>query len=261
MKKIFSAGIAALMCATALTASVSAHKDFKSWGDVPKTAAKITLDGKLDEVYNEGLVVDVNLADSGKTGTATGKAYFVWADDGLYCAVEVKDPDICAIDESKNAWEQDGIEITYDWANDGSTRHKRLIHYDGTVVKAGDATVEAIEVKADKTADTYIIETKAALPDGVKAGSGIGVNIVIDDMTDDNSVRTIVRSAQSSGAGENDVANFDYISLSDKEVGNGTAPAAADTDTAAAPATFDLSVVAALLAAASGAVVVSKKRR
>lgn len=255
MKKIFSIGLATLICAAALTANVSAHKDFKSWGDIPKTATKITLDGKLDEIYKKGLVVDVNLADGGKTGAASGKAYFVWADDGIYCAVEVNDPDICALDASKNAWDQDGIELTYDWKNDGSTRHKWMIHYDGTVVKAGDATVEAIEVKATKTDKSYIIETKAALPDGVKAGSGIGVNLLLDDMSDGNKTRTIVRTAQSGGAKENEVAKFDYITLSDKKVEITAKP------TTTAPATADLSIAAAVLAAASGAVVVTKKRK
>ena len=254
MKKIFSIGLAALLCTATLSAGVSAHKDFKSWGDIPKTATKITVDGKLDDIYKKGLIVDVNLADGGKTA-ATGKAYFVWADDGLYCAVEVNDPEICALDASKNAWEQDGIELTYDWKNDGSTRHKWMIHYDGTVVKAGDATVEAIEVKATSTDKSYIIETKATLPDGVKAGSGIGVNVLLDDMSDGNKTRTIVRSAQSGGAKENEANKFDYIVLSDKKV-----EITAAKPTTTAPATADLSVIAAMLAAASG-VVISKKRR
>lgn len=256
MKKIFSLALAAALCAAALGASVSAHKDFKSWGDVPKSATKITLDGKLDEIYKKGLTVDINLADGNKANAASGKAYLLWTDDGLYCAIEVKDPDLCAIDTSKNAWEIDGVEITYDWKNDGSTRHKWMIHYDGTAVKAGDAVLEAIEVKATSTKDSYIIETKAALPDGVKAGSGIGINLLLDDMSDGNKTRTIVRSAQSGSATENEVAKFDYITLSDK-----TVEITASKPSNTAPATADLSIVAALLASASGAVVISKKRR
>ena len=252
MKKIFSFALAAILCTATMSAGVSAHKDYESWGDVPTTSDKIVLDGKLDDVYKKGLVVDVNLADGNH---ANAKAYMIWNDDGLYCAFEVTDPDLCEIDLSKNAWELDGVEITYDWKNDGSTRHKWLIHYDGTVVKAGDATLEAIEAKATNTENSYIVETKAILPDGVKAGSGIGINLLLDDMSGGNSTRTIVRSAQSGNASENEVDKFDYITLSDKKV------SAAVAKPAAAAQTADLTAVAAVLAAASGAVVASKKRR
>lgn len=253
MKKIFSFALAALLCTAAATVGVSAHKDFASWGDVPRTSEKIVLDGKLDEIYSQGLVVDIDIADGNH---ATGKAYMLWADDGLYCAIEVNDPEICALDLSKNAWELDGVEITYDWKNDGSTRHKWMIHYDGTVVKAGDATEEAIEVKATKTDSSYIIESKAALPDGVTAGSGIGINLLLDDMSGGNSTRTIVRSKQSGGASENEVAKFDYVTLSADKVSLKKEEAPTQ-----AAQTADVSTVAALLTAVSGAALMLKKRK
>lgn len=257
MKKIISLAVAALLTVGSMAVGVSAHKDYKSWGNVPATDAKITLDGKVDEIYKKGLVVDVATRTDGATGGATGKAYFVWSGSNLYCAIEVKDADICALDDAKNAWEQDGIELTYDWKNDGSTRHKWMVRYDGRVTKAGDASVDAIKVAATKADGSYVIEMVNALPDGVKAGSQIGINVLIDDMTKNNSARAIIRSVQSGNATENEVAKFDYIVLSADKVA-----VAASKPATTAPKTADaLSLTAAAaLVGAAGAIVFRRKR-
>ncbi len=255
MKKIISLAMAAMLTVGSMVIGVSAHKDYKSWGNVPATDAKITLDGKIDEIYKKGLVVDVATPANG----ATGKAYFVWSGSNLYCAIEVKDADICALDDAKNAWEQDGIELTYDWKNDGSTRHKWMVRYDGRVTKAGDASADAIKAAATKADGSYIIEMVNALPDGVKAGSQIGINVLIDDMSNNNAARGIIRSVQSGNATENEVAKFDYIVLSaDKVAVEAAKPTTPPTAAQTADA-LSLTVAAAAIGAA-GIVVFRKKR-
>ncbi len=256
MKKIFSNAsrlvLAALLCTSTLAVGASAHKDFASWGDVPYTSDKIVMDGKLDEIYKQGLIVDVNIADGDH---ATAKAYLLWADDSIYCAFEVTDPELCPVDLSKNAWEIDGVELVYDWKNDGSTRHKWLIHHDGSALQAGDASLDAIEIKATETANSYIVETKTKLGDGVDVGSGIGINLLIDDMSGGNTKRTIVFSAQSGNATENEVAKYDYVVLSDKKVSTKKETPASAAQTA------DVTAVAALMTAVSGAALALKKRK
>ena len=71
MKKYLSLAVAALLAAGALATTVSAAPGTKSWGDVPKTSDKLVLDGKLDEVYKQGLKVDVStFRESGKSDSA-----------------------------------------------------------------------------------------------------------------------------------------------------------------------------------------------
>ena len=263
MKKFISLALAAMLAAGSLAVGVSAHKDFKSWGDVPATDEKITLDGKIDEIYNKGLIIDIATRTDGVSGGATGKAYFIWSGSDLYCAIEVKDPEICALDDAKNAWEQDGIELTYDWKNDGSTRHKWMVRYDGRVTKAGDVSVDAIKAAATTADGSYVIEMVNALPDGVKAGSQIGINVLIDDMSGGNATRGIIRSVQSGDATENEVAKFDYIVLSADKVANeapkAEAPKQDVTQAAQTADALSLTAAAAIIGAA-GVILFRKKR-
>ena len=79
MKKIFSAILAAALVVSSLAVSTAAHKDFKNLGEVPATDEKITLDGKLDDIYKQGFTMDIATRTDGKTGGATGKAYLVYS--------------------------------------------------------------------------------------------------------------------------------------------------------------------------------------
>jgi hypothetical protein len=257
MKKLINLALAVLIMVGILTLGVSAHKDFKSWGNVPSTDNKITLDGKIDDIYKKGLIVDVATRTDGKTGGATGKAYLVYSGSTLYCAFEVNDPEICPADNAKNAWENDGIEVTLDWKNDGSTRHKWMIRYDGNTVPAGDGKVEEVKVAVTSTKTSYIIEMAITLPEGVKAGSQIGINLLIDDMTEGGKTRGIIRSVQSGNATENEVAKFDYIVLSSDKV-SVAAPAASTSS----PKTFDpVAAFFAVSAVSAAGILVLKKKQ
>jgi len=259
MKKIFSAILAAALVVSSLAVSTAAHKDFKNLGEVPTTDEKITLDGKLDDIYKQGFTMDIATRTDGKTGGATGKAYLVYSGNTMYCFVDVKDPEVCPIDPAKFAsafWTNEGAEFTLDYKNDGSTRHKYMAVYDGNKMKAGDAKEEDFEVKGTNSATGWTIEYKVTMPADIKAGAGLGISILLDDMTDGGKTRGIIRPVQSAKPGDNEVAKFDYIVLGSKKV---SLPKAAAPATA--PATADpMTIALAASALAAAGIVVSKKK-
>ena len=256
MKKHLSLAVAALLAAGALATTVSAAPGTKSWGDVPKTSDKLVLDGKLDEVYKQGLKVDVStIRESGMKDTAKGTGYYLWDGEYIWACIEVSDSELIKNDEKKqtgNFWECDGIEIMYDFANEGKVYSKWTCWYEGFVSKAKTSITDS-EVKTTYTDKSYVVEVKTKLPDGVKAGSLIGVNLLIDNMTSDG--RVIVRAPQSANATENEVAKYDTVALSDKAV------TAKKATTTAAQTTDPITLAALSIAAAAAGVVVSKKRK
>ena len=257
MKKYLSLAVAALLAAGALATTVSAAPGTKSWGDVPKTSDKLVLDGKLDEVYKQGLKVDVStIRESGKSDSAKGTGYYLWDGDYIWACIEVTDSELLKNDEKKktgNYWECDGIEIMYDFANDGKTLSKWTVWYEGEFTSKSSNAITDSETKTTYTDKGYTIEVKTKLPDGVKASSLIGVNLLIDNMT--SAGRTIVRAPQSANATENELAKYDTITLSDKTV------TAKKATTAAAQTADPITLAALSIAAAAAGVVASKKRK
>ena len=138
MKKFASLALAALLAAGMLATNVAAAPGTKSWGDVPKTSDKLVLDGKLDEVYKQGLKVDLSIVrEAGKTAAACGAGYYIWDGEYIWACIEVKDTQLIPNDENKktgNYWECDGIEIMYDFANDGVNLSKWTVWYEGEFV-------------------------------------------------------------------------------------------------------------------------------
>ena len=140
----------------------------------------------------------------------------------------------------------------YDFANEGKVYSKWTTWYEGFVSKAASSITDS-EIKTTYTDKSYTIEIKTKLTDGVKAGSLIGANVLIDNMT--SAGRTIVRAPQSANATENEVAKYDTITLSDKTV------TAKKATTAAAQTADPITLAALSIAAAAAGVVASKKRK
>ena len=258
MKKFASLALAALLAAGMLATNAAAAPGTQSWGDVPKTSDKLVLDGKLDEVYKQGLKVDLSIVrEAGKTAAAGGAGYYIWDGTNIWLCVDVKDTELLKNDPAKqtgNFWEAEGIECMFDFANDGEVRTKWTVWYDGTFVKEDSTNVTKADIKTASTSDSYVVEMKIAVPDGVKAGWLIGVNLLIDDMTSGG--RIIVRAPQSANATENEQAKYDTITLSDKTV---TAKKA--TTGSAAQTADPIALTVAAAAAAAAGIVVSKKRK
>ncbi len=277
MKKITSLILALLMTAS-LAVTVFANADGNKWGDIPLYKGEIKLDGKIDEIYSQGLTVKLDKATSG-TPKATGVAYLLWGNNKLYMAAEVTDPEIVPVDTTKNIYENEAIEYIVDLLNNGSTKNAYKV-----MVSAQDNRLDFRYVASAKNAQSactmtktgYIVEVVYDLAEAAlvapKAGVNLGINIVIDDITGKDT-RNSVGPTHKNNPGTNDTKKYDYATLSDKEVkveattkpAETTKPAAQTQKpavTPAAPATFDAVTVIAVVAAASlGGVVVSKKRK
>lgn len=256
MKKVLTT----LLCASLLTGSLaltaSAVDAGKNWGDVATTKDKIELDGKLDAAYTKSYFQTVNvIRESGKPATASAKVYYLYDANYLYVCADVKDAEIITPDPAKkdSAWTQDGIELCFDFANDGKTLSKWTTWCDGTLMNKSANAITDAEYKTSMGKDGYIVELRIKAPSAFKAGQKIGVNIILDNNTK-AAGRVLVRAPQSLNATENEQAKYDYITLTDKVV-TGVEPKAAAK-------TADPMTIAAIASALSAAgIVVSKKRK
>ena len=256
MKKILSSILCAALLVSSLAFTASAVDAGKNWGDVATTKDKIELDGKLDAAYKKSFSQTVNvIRESGKPATASAQVYYLYDADYLYVCADVKDAEIITPDPAKktSAWTQDGIELCFDFANDGKTLSKWTTWCDGTLMNKSANAITDAEYKTSMGTDGYIVELRIKAPSPFKAGQKIGVNIILDNNTK-AAGRVLVRAPQSLNATENEQAKYDYITLVDKVV-TGVEPKASAS-------TFDITGIAAIAAALSAAgVVVSKKRR
>ena len=256
MKKILTSILCGALLVSSLALTASAVDAGKNWGDVATTKDKIELDGKIDAAYTKSYyqTVDV-IRESGKPATASAKVYYLWDADYLYVAADVKDAEIITPDPAKkdSAWTQDGIELCFDFANDGKTLSKWTTWCDGTLMNKSANAITDAEYKTSMGTDGYVVELRIKAPSAFKAGQKIGVNIILDNNTK-AAGRVLVRAPQSLNATENEQAKYDYITLIDKVV-TGVEPKAA-------AATADPAILAVVsLAAASGAAFISKKRK
>lgn len=284
MKKLFAILLCTMMLA-AMLVPASASGLGSEWGKVPKTTDAITLDGAKDAIYDQGLIVPIEtVREANSELSATGKAYFVWADGYLYVYAEVQDEWLKPITEGVSNHLNDGVELSLDWDNDGASSGKYVTWYNGYVERVNafkdPAADYGAEIVAKKTGDkTYSIEWKLTLPKEIKAGSEIAMYMHINNNTEAGK-RVMVRAPQSANSGSNNLANTDYIVLADTVV-TAKAPEttkasettkAPETTTAApattkaptqTPATADTTVVAAtvLLMAAAVALTMKKKAR
>lgn len=253
MKKVIS--IIMLFALTLiLTVGVSGHTSGQKWGDVPKTLTPVEIDGKLDDVYKQGLSFKIDRRTDGKTGGSTGVGYLLHDGKYIYYFVSVTDPEYCDIDLSRLAtscWTNEGVEFTIDFKNDGSNRTKITAYWSGESLASGDGKAEMFKHAGVRTDKGFDIEIRLELQQGAKTGSDVGIQCLINDMTEGNKTRGIIRCPSSLNCGDNEVAKFDYVTLSDKEVAvvETTAPPAAKApDAAKTPAaqTADITVIAVL---------------
>lgn len=277
MKKLTSLALVLLMVAS-LALSVSANTTGNNWGDIPLYTGKITHDGEKDAIYDKGFTVNIDNRTDGVKGGATGKAYMLWGNNKMYVFVEVTDADIVKFDASKSAYQNDSVELTLDYSNAAKNRCKTTITLgDSKANKGGDTPDNMYYAQCKTTSKGYNVEIVVDLGkqtiQAAKAGVQYGINLVINDITGTDT-RGIIRSVHKNNPTENQHKNFDYITLSDKEVkveaattkpAETTKPAAQTQKPASsttAPATADVFTVIAVAAAASlsGAVVFKKRK-
>lgn len=242
--------------ASALTVPTLAVKEGAKWGDIPLTKEKITIDGKMDEIYKKGLKIT---PDANSGGNTTATVYYLHDGKAVYLFAEIIDPYIMPIssDREKTFWEEDGIEAMFDVTNDGKNFAKITAHYDGFTNTAEcrngqEKNFTSAAVKNDKG---YCVEVRFDLGGIATTGSEIGLNFINDEMTSENKRFPLRTKGGLSTNHANKPETFDYALLSATEVKN----ASAANPTAAATADVSsLALSAAALALAGFAV--SKKK-
>jgi len=245
MKKIMAIFAAAVLLFSLAAVPAMAHKDNASYGDVPKTADAIVIDGVKDAVYDKGLKLDMFRTQVyGEDDTPTrGSAWFVWSDGFLYVYSEIMDATILPVgdyaDQSGQPWMCDSLEVFIDWSNDqegGDFDQFRIDAYgyrsfqlnitngENSYGQEENVADGVFEGKAKIIAGGYAVEFKIPIQQGRKAGSDIGLLLQINDMlTPDN--RAMVFSGSSTGGAQSWVpAEADYIVLSATEVTGVEAP-------------------------------------
>ncbi len=278
MKK-FALILAILTVLTVLALPAAAIGTGKNLGELPQTTEKITVDGKKDTIYDQGLKFDTTLMkDTAQTDPATSKVYVLW--DGkktFYVFAEITDKTMSEWVEAtykSSPWTLDSLEVFFDFANDAKKRDQYRIdnagkptYYD-TKTYYEDLNKYGFDAWGfQKTSNGYNVEFQiSSYATALKAGGQVGFDMLLNDMVNGTRKGSYFKSSLES---KGTVAKFDYITLGSKVVTNPvattTAKAAATTAktaaTAAAPKTADASVIVAAVAtiALAGVVVCRKK--
>ena len=272
MKKI-AAILAVVLCLCALAAPVAALSKNGSYGKVPMYDGKITVDGKMDEIYKKGLKIEVAGDYQGIPSDATAVAYLLHDGKYVYMLMEVDNKyPLGEYLETTTNWKETGFELYFDWKDTGvkADMYKYIIWGNGKnwedaaiPEKGGIAEIKAVQDAAKKT---YAIEVKVAIAGGAKTGSSVGWNVAVASNTDPKkpaqqhiAVPTKVDGKKVCNAPD----QWLNITLDSAKVALDTTAATTKAPAAkpASPATFDAGIVMAVVAAVAGAgVVVSKKK-
>ncbi|MCI8388839.1 MAG: hypothetical protein HFE63_10310 [Clostridiales bacterium] len=269
MKKfITTAVLASALVLSVLGISVSAHTSGTNYGKLPATDEAITIDGKKDQIYEQGLQFDVNVkhTDSCDSGT-TGKASVLW--DGsanFYVYVEVSDADVEYYTGNPNPWETDSVEAFFDFSNTVARPRDQYridvkgvpTFHDGstTFTEADVGKYGLVGYAASKTTDGYAVEFKInAYKETVKAGDDIGFHIMINDEFTTKDGQNNYHNDKNSL----DAATFGYFTLSGDKVANPVEKP--EPSTSAATSDMGIAAAVAALALSAGAVVALKKRK
>ncbi len=274
MKKILSLALVVMMVAACAVTAFAAESG-TSYGNVPKTSEKITVDGKMDDIYKKGLAIkSLSKDDKGNAASASFTAYLLWnGTDTIYCYADIVDSTY--YDHSKaatapSAWNTDSLELFLDYSNKvARTRDQYRLDLLGTPTYYDTTTYTGADVAkfgftgyaASKTDKGYGVEFQLkAYKEAIAGDMKVGFHLMLNDMQLDGTTRIMVHS----DACNNTPDKFGYITLSNTAVKVDATTAAtqkAPATSGSSAATFDAGIVLAVVAAAAGAgVVVSKKK-
>jgi len=183
---------------TSSAAIISVASTYKIY----KTGTAIIIDGTADAVWNDASVIPVNatkLLSGAVTNAAdlSGSLKALWDNTNLYIYADVNDETL--VNESTNAYDDDGIELYVDINNDKATTYgANDVQYsfgwnDGTTIGSlpSGRSVTGITYKAIAKTGGYIIE--AQIPWSTLQGTPalnqlVGIDFMIND-DDDNGTR------------------------------------------------------------------------
>ena len=246
MKKIFSCVLVVVMLAALLAVGVSAaEKNYlacDNYGDVVQVEKKsVRLDGMKDDAYaaaNPIAIASVFTPSANTTTTnVTGTAYIVYDSQYIFVFVEVNDTSLKtkASDPLNASFREDSVEILVDWTNEGvdipnKSPYQCRLSYEGYISarlgQSGDSMFGSVE---DGGADpvTWLSGTSYVRPDGsgyncefrielpadVDVNERIGINIMINDWTDQGGERFMITSASDPAVREWKVADIGYVTF------------------------------------------------
>jgi Domain of unknown function (DUF1083). len=229
-----------------------------------------TVDGVLDEIYNQSVEVTLGEAfystNNDNTTDVTGKAYLLYDSGYFYVCVVVNDDDILSRDDAyikdtPNAWENELVEI---WVDEGMSGSKTKLSMDASNKRLfGDpdpyglvATTKAVAVKGDKS---YTVEYAIPLATAGAEGATYGFSLQVDDLFPDNHVVAL-------GSQEPEEYTFGGAVVPPETEAPATeapvveTPVVETTDTVAAPQTSDFVAYAVLALGAAVALLSVKKK-
>lgn len=178
------------------------------------------IDGKIDNIWADANVLDINTYSMG--AGATGTAKVLWDKDYIYVLAEVKDPVLSKA--SPNVYEQDTVEIFLDENNRKTTAYESddiqaRVNYDGEKSVTDGLSTDAFVSAAAKTADGYLVEF--ALPTtlgGFKANQVVGFDAQINDDGDGAGKRTSISNWYDlTGMGYTDMSGLGLLKLVGEE--------------------------------------------
>lgn len=247
MKKIFSCVLVVVMLAAMLAVGVSAAEKnylaYENYGEIAQVERKsVRLDGEKDEAYDAATpisIATVYAATSNQTTTTdvNGTGYVIYDSQYIWVFVEVNDSSLetKASDPLNASFREDSVEILVDWTNEGvdipnkSPYQCRLSHEGyisarlgqtgdsmyGSVEDGGTAPVTWLNgtalVRADGTG--YNCEFRIELPEGVDVNERIGINLMINDWTEQGGDRFMITSSSDVNAREWKVDLIGYMTF------------------------------------------------
>ncbi len=271
MKKIFASILATALVATLSVAASAADFTASSALNNP-----ITVDGVKDLAYVSAPAAITVAETEGGEGGATGNAYMAWDDEYLYVFAEITDEALTPVDQVTSIWSTDSIEVYLNLAGeDGEITAINAAQYtvgpNYTAWAGGgmhrDNNMDASKFAWEITDAGWNMEVAIAWGDDYSAAEGeafpfcVGIN---DDADGDGSTREFhnFTGANQGTAWQTADSNWDTLNLSAEEYVEPEPETVAEVvDEAAAPATFDAGIIAAVAAIVSAAgYAISKKR-
>ena len=264
MKKLGSLALAALLVA-ALSVSASAASTSSA------AQGTATIDGKKDDIYAcDPLTVATDEAGGAAQG-ATGKVWTAWDASNLYVYVEVTDAAVTKAEDVTTTYTNDSVEVYINISGEEGA----IADIDAGQITYGPSfesiqgvglyrenNIDNIKTAYTYTDTGYTVEMALPFADfGAKVGATLGFSIGINDDTDDDSSTREFHTFDGEGLGSawsTADSNWGTLTLTDTVY---TAPAA-DDDNSGSAATADAGIIAAVASlAASGAAVLSLKKR
>jgi len=223
MKRFLAVLLSVLMLGSVMAMQVSAGSGGASLGDVKYVqTGTIQIDGVMDEAYAKSLSVAIDLlsadTSSSRANHATGKAWLLWNEGGIYVFVEIHDPTPTTppsmaglpmdgpLGPEYFIWNRDALEVFFEPTNSDSRAETYATHlcvdnaayiYAGAYqdgdesdfwacLKVNGAEKEDMDyfVRVDPNdKKIYYVEMFFRLPGfSYKAGDKVGIMFQIDDM-------------------------------------------------------------------------------